>query len=49
MVWLSKDGLTPKRMQLIQTAEEKKPNLVLLEAMAQGRPGLEVLPVRIVR
>ena len=39
-------GLEPKRMQLVQHREGKAPSAVLLEAVRQGRPGLEVLPVR---
>lgn len=39
-------GLEPKRMQLVQHREDKPPSAVLLEAVRQGRPGLEVLPVR---
>lgn len=39
-------GLEPKRMQLVQHREDKVPSAVLLEAVRQGRPGLEVLPVR---
>ena len=39
-------GLEPKRMQLVQHRADKPPSAVLLEAVRQGRPGLEVLPVR---
>ena len=39
-------GLEPKRMQLVQHREDKAPSAVLLEAVRQGRPGLDVLPVR---
>ena len=49
VVSLEESGLTPKRMQLVQSAADKNPNLLLMEAMAQGKPGLEVLPVKIQR
>lgn len=42
-------GLEPKRMQSVQSAEGKAPNLILLEAAAQGRPGLDLLPTLIAR
>lgn len=38
-------GLEPKRMQLIQHGPDTPPSALLLEAVRQGRPGLEVLPV----
>lgn len=48
------DGLTacqlePKRLQPVQSAPDRAANLILLEAMAQGRPGLELLPALIMR
>lgn len=42
---LSRHGLEPKRMQLVQHSRSKPPSAVLLEAVRQGRPGLEILPV----
>lgn len=49
MAALSAHHLEPKRMQLIQPAAEAPANLVLLEARKGGKPGLKVLPVKIVR
>lgn len=46
---LEEQGMTPKRMQLVQSGPDKKPNLLLIEAVAQGKPGLEVLPVKLQR
>ncbi len=43
---LRRHGLEPKRMQLVQHGPDRPPSAVLLEAVRQGRPGLEVLPVR---
>lgn len=40
-------GLEPKRLQLIQHDEHTPPSAVLAEGVRQGRPGLEVLPVRL--
>ena len=37
-------GLEPKRLQLIQHDTDTPPSAVLVEAVRQGRPGLEVLP-----
>ena len=37
-------GLEPKRMQLIAHSPLHAPSLVLVEAIRQGRPGLELLP-----
>ena len=44
---LRENGLEPKRLQLIQHKEDTPPSAVLVEAVRQGRPGLEVLPVRL--
>jgi len=44
---LQNSGLEPKRLQLIQHKEDTPPSAVLVEAVRQGRPGLEVLPVRL--
>ena len=44
---LQNSGLEPKRLQMIQHKEDTPPSAVLVEAVRQGRPGLEVLPVRL--
>ena len=41
---LARSGLEPKRLQLIQHDAHTPPSAVLVEAVRQGRPGLEVLP-----
>ena len=41
---LQGSGLEPKRLQLIQHDTDTPPSAVLVEAVRQGRPGLEVLP-----
>lgn len=41
--------LEPKRLRCVQSAPGRAPNLILVEAAAQGRPGLEWLPVLIRR
>lgn len=46
MCTLSGAGLEPKCMQLISHDPEHAPSLVLLEAVRQGRAGLEVLPTK---
>ena len=37
-------GLEPKRLQLSAHGPDRPPSLVLVEAVRQGRPGLEILP-----
>ena len=37
-------GLEPKRLQFVSHAPHLPPSLLLVEAVRQGRPGLEVLP-----
>ena len=44
---LAAAGLEPKRLQLIQHREDSPPSAVLAEAVRQGRPGLEILPTRL--
>ena len=44
---LSRSGLEPKRLQLIQHDAHTPPSAALVEAVRQGRPGLEVLPTRL--
>lgn len=46
---LTRHQLEPKRLQPVQSAPDRPANLILLEAAAQGRPGLELLPVHIMR
>lgn len=44
-VQLRAASLEPKRMRLVQHSPDAPPSAVLVEAVRQGRPGLEVLPV----
>lgn len=44
---LRRHGLEPKRLQLAQHAPDRPPFALLLEAVRQGRPGLEVLPAQV--
>ncbi len=46
---LRTSGLEPKRMQLAVHSPAHPPYLVLVEAVRQGRPGLELLPTRLER
>lgn len=46
---LRKSGFEPKRMQLVQHGPGSPPSAVLLEAVRQGKPGLEILPAQIGR
>ena len=48
-VTLAKYKLEPKRMRLIQPFENEAPNLVLIEARKDARPGLKLEPALIVR
>lgn len=41
---LRENGLEPKRMALLQHSLSTPPSAALVEAVRQGRPGLEVLP-----
>ena len=43
---LGKNGLEPKRLQFAAYSPAHPPYLALVEAVRQGRPGLEVLPGR---
>lgn len=45
---LKAHGLEPKRMQFIQHNQQSPPSAVLVEAVRQGRPGLEVLPTQLI-
>lgn len=40
---MSQAGLEPKRLRLVYPAANKKPNLVLVEGVRGGKPGLDVL------
>ena len=42
---LRRHGLEPKRMQFIAHSPAHSPSAVLVEAVRQGRPGLDVLPL----
>jgi tRNA1(Val) A37 N6-methylase TrmN6 len=46
---LTDSHLEPKRLQPVQSSGEKNANLILLEAVRQGRPGLTLLPALIAR
>ena len=46
---LTRHQLEPKRLQPVQSGPDRPANLILLEAAAQGKPGLELLPVLIMR
>ncbi len=42
---LQKNGLEPKRLQLVAATASKPPFLALIEAKKQAKPGLRVLPI----
>ncbi len=42
--WLHHYRLEPKRMRLVQPRQGSEPNMVLIESMRDGRPGLKILP-----
>ena len=44
---LTAHGLEPKRLALLQHRADTPPSAVLVEAVRQGRPGLEILPVQL--
>lgn len=46
---LAKYSLEPKKMRLVQPFIDEEPNLVLIEARKDARPGLKNLPVLAVR
>jgi tRNA1(Val) A37 N6-methylase TrmN6 len=46
---LSKHGLEPKQLQLIQPFADQAANLVLIEARKNARPGIKLLPALNVR
>ena len=45
---MSHEGLEPKRLQLVHPYANKKPNILLVEGIRGGKPGLDVLPPLIV-
>lgn len=48
LVSMSQAGLEPKRLQLVHSAIDKKPKMLLVEGMRGAKPGLEVLPPLVV-
>lgn len=48
LVAMSQAGIEPKRLQLVHSAFDKKPKMLLVEGIRGGKPGLEVLPPLIV-
>lgn len=48
LVAMSQAGIEPKRLQLVHSAIDKKPKMLLVEGMRGAKPGLEVLPPLIV-
>lgn len=45
---MNKNQLEPKRMFFVSPSDNKKPNIVLIEAQKGAKPGLKVLPTLIV-
>lgn len=45
MCTLREHGIEPKRMQFVAHSANHAPSAVLVEAVCQGRPGLDVLPL----
>ena len=41
-------GIEPKRLQMVQHRLDTPPSAVLLEGVRQGKPGLNILPIRLV-
>lgn len=48
LVAMSQAGIEPKRLQLVHSAMDKKPKMLLVEGMRGAKPGLEVLPPLVV-
>ena len=44
---MRRSRLEPKKMQVVQPREGKRPNLVMVCGKKGGKPGLELLPVRL--
>lgn len=42
--WLNQYRLEPKRLRFIHPRADTEPNMVLIESIRDGRPGLKVLP-----
>lgn len=47
-VELRKNKLEPKRIRFVQPYETKEPNLVLIEAVRNGKPSLKVMPTLVI-
>ncbi len=47
-VFMEEYGVVPKRLKLVQPVPDKPPNLVLIEGIRGGRPGLHVEPTLMV-
>ncbi len=45
---LTARGIQPKRLQLVQHGADTPPSAVLVEGVRQGRPGLEILPIKLI-
>lgn len=41
-------GIEPKRLQLVQHGLDRPPSVALVEGVRQGRPGLQVLPTKLI-
>lgn len=48
LVAMSQAGIEPKRLQLVHSALDKKPKMLLVEGIRGGKPGLDVLPPLVV-
>ena len=46
---LREQGLEPKRLQFVAHSPAHSPSILLVEAVRQGRPGLDVLPTRFIQ
>lgn len=44
---MTQTGIQPKRLQLLQHNSQKPPFALLVEGVKQGRPGLDVLPTKV--
>jgi tRNA1(Val) A37 N6-methylase TrmN6 len=45
---MSAAGIEPKRLRLVHSHADKKPNMLLVEGVRGAKPGVEVLPPLIV-
>jgi len=48
LVAMSQAGIEPKRLQMVHSAVDKKPKMLLVEGIRGGNPGIQVLPPLIV-